>query len=399
MMAISSSQKELVALLLAAGWPISSLSFEMAAHLPEGLEIFRMLVDALVKRRQQLLTLAREKLPLSELALHADMDDVPGQSSEIIYKALHKHVPGIDQIIIIDDGELFPVYKWIGCNCRAAEILYEAGFINVEEGHSPISCLLTPLRDELCDYLDLCCWFLGKGASFYSQFPGTSTLPIHHIAFVLGNQLCSDMYSSYSWGSRLLPCYWETAIYRHGKLLKDVLTDTEHRDSCFCACFVGGCLPSTIFMSQATRGLDLRSDDALANFFKFLDSVASDDVKEMHDILAPVVLRLCTFELLHITHTCRSHIMCHGTLGNVKISDVPEVQAEERHLIDRLEELVFEFEGKYKELNVPLPEFISGYWRDRMNEVEAEEEVFDEEEAQRMREIGVIVECPSPDSE
>jgi hypothetical protein len=393
MMAISSSQKELVALLLAAGWPISSWSFEMAAHLPEGLEIFRMLVDALVKRRRQLLTLAREKLTLSELALHADMDDVPGQSSEIIYEALQKHVPGIDQIIIIDDEELFPVYEWIGYNCRAAEILYEAGF-KVEEGRSPISSLPPPFRDEQCDYLDLCCWFLGKGASLYStRFPETSTLPIHHIAFALGNRLRFDMYS---WGSRLLPCYWETVIWRHGKLLKDVLTDTEHRDSCFCACFVGGCLPSTIFMTQATSGLDWRSGGALANFFKFLDSVASDDVKKMHDILAPVVLRLCTFELLELTHTCHYNTL---RIEEVEKCDVAEIQSEQCHLIDRLDELVTEFEDKYRELSVTLPEFLSGYWRDRMDEVEAEEKLFDEEEAQRMREVGVIVECPSSDSE
>ncbi|GKZ74309.1 hypothetical protein AnigIFM60653_009930 [Aspergillus niger] len=87
------------------------------------------------------------------------------------------------------------------------------------------------------------------------------------------------------------------------------------------------------------------------------------------------------------------------TWGNVEICDVPEVQSEQRYLIDRLNELMSEFEGRYKELNGSLPEFLSGYWRTRMDGNHAEENVFDKEEEQRMREIGVIVECQSSDSE
>ncbi|KAE8342954.1 hypothetical protein BDV24DRAFT_173358 [Aspergillus arachidicola] len=191
--------------------------------------------------------------------------------------------------------ECFAVYEHVGYNCQAAELLYAAGFINT------------------------------KGASFYSQIPMKSTLPIHHIA---------------------------TCV-------------------------------------EATRYSDSRSDHLLARLFGFFDSVALDGVKEMHNILAPVVLRLCTFELLEITHTCRHHKMGFDTLrGRVTIYDVPEIHSEQRHLINRLEELVLEFEYRYRELNVTLPEFLTGYWRDRMDEVKAEEQVFDQEEAQRMRELG-----------
>lgn len=401
MLAVSSLQKKSVGLLLAAGWPVSCISLYEAARLSDNMEIFRMVTDVLAKRRRHLLTSARERLNLSQLTLHADMDDISMKNTKTIYKMLKESIRGIHEAIFIDAVEIFPVYEYIGYNREAADILYEAGFTNVEEERSPIRRLNTPYDDELCDYLDVCYWFQTKGASFYSQFLGVSTLPIHHIARHVGK-----------WLDRYVRCERRCQTYKMAKsalshqraLLKDVLADTEHHDSCSCACSVGGCLPSTILIAEATQYLDFwSSDDATAKLFDFLNSVTTEKLKEMHDILAPVVLRLFTFKELQISHTCRDHIVRtfadDDTWGKVKISDVPEVQAEERHLIDHLDKLVTEFEGKYKELNVLLPEFLCGYWRDRMNEVKAEEESFDEQEARRMREVGVIVECPSSVSE
>lgn len=71
------------------------------------------------------------------------------------------------------------------------------------------------------------------------------------------------------------------------------------------------------------------------------------------------------------------------------MDDISEVQEEERFLIDQLEQLVSEFELKYKELCVSLPEFLRGYWAERMEEVLTE--VFDEDEAHAMEEAGVVV--------
>ncbi|KAF7621843.1 hypothetical protein AFLA_008395 [Aspergillus flavus NRRL3357] len=290
----------------------------------------------------------------------------------------------------------FEVYDHVGYNCQAAELLYAAGFINVEEGSSPISALPTPHGDDLFNYLDVCCWFQAKGASLYSQFPMKSALPIHHIAKCVGKWLGEDLHHR----SGQVHKMQKDASSCQRALLKDVLADTEHHDSCVCACSVGGCLPSTILIAEATRNSDSRPDHILPRLFGFFGSIALDGVKEMHNILAPVVLRLCTFELLEITHTCGYHKRGIDTLGGrVTIYDVPEIHSEQRHLINRLEELVLEFEDRYRELNVTLPEFLTGYWKDRMDEVKAEEQVFDQEEAQRMREVGVIVEYPTSVSE
>lgn len=101
------------------------------------------------------------------------------------------------------------------------------------------------------------------------------------------------------------------------------------------------------------------------------------------------MFRVCTFESLGLRHTCRDHYCPNSELGDVELDDIAEVQAEERLLIEQLEELVSEFELKYRELGVSLPEFLRGYWAERMEEVLAEG--FDEDEARSMGEVGVVL--------
>lgn len=57
----------------------------------------------------------------------------------------------------------------------------------------------------------------------------------------------------------------------------------------------------------------------------------------------------------------------------------------------RLESLSAELTVKYFELGVPLPEFLNGYYRTRIEELRSENAEFDEEVAQKMREVGVIM--------
>ncbi|BCS23740.1 uncharacterized protein APUU_40184S [Aspergillus puulaauensis] len=117
--------------------------------------------------------------------------------------------------------------------------------------------------------------------------------------------------------------------------------------------------------------------------------LAPPAVQQLHDCVTPVVLRVCTFESLGLRHTCRYHYLFDPELGEVELDDIAEVQAEERLLIEQVKELVSEFELKYRELGVSLPEFLRGYWADRMEEVLAED--FDEDEARAMEEVGVVL--------
>ncbi|KAL4793071.1 hypothetical protein BDV19DRAFT_391512 [Aspergillus venezuelensis] len=128
-----------------------------------------------------------------------------------------------------------------------------------------------------------------------------------------------------------------------------------------------------------------------------LDPLLNSNARRLRHVeksLAPTIIRICTFNILGLTHTCRGHDSYDWQGGNVSLTDVPVIQEEERFLIARLEDLVAEFVCKYEEQQVSLADFLENYWVPRMNEILEEENVYDEQEAARMREVGVVVEMP-----
>ncbi|KAL4965781.1 uncharacterized protein BDV14DRAFT_199554 [Aspergillus stella-maris] len=113
------------------------------------------------------------------------------------------------------------------------------------------------------------------------------------------------------------------------------------------------------------------------------------DYLEIHleETFAPTIIRTCTFNILGLTHTCRGHDPEDWQDGKVSVTDVPTIQEEERFLIALLEDLVAEFVRKYQEEQVLLADFLENYWVSRINEILEEENVYDEQEAARMREV------------
>lgn len=68
-----------------------------------------------------------------------------------------------------------------------------------------------------------------------------------------------------------------------------------------------------------------------------------------------------------------------------------EIHDDERFLIHKLNALVTGFEEKYTQLGVTMPEFLNGYWKTRMEEVESEDEPFDEEQIAQLKDLGVVI--------
>ncbi|RDW94237.1 uncharacterized protein DSM5745_01559 [Aspergillus mulundensis] len=188
---------------------------------------------------------------------------------------------------------------------------------------------------------------------------------------------------------------WSVVHKRHLILLDHVILDTQHSDSCICACSVNGCLPLTAFFAGWSIWGDPRYPLMLAHIVARIfdaEAGARPPSQSLCDTVAPVVIRCCTFTGLGIRHTCRYHEPECPDWGRVDLEDIAEVQEEDRLLIARLEELVSEFESKYLELELPLAEFLRGYWTSRMEEELAEG--FNEGEVRVMREVGVVVEVP-----
>ena len=74
--------------------------------------------------------------------------------------------------------------------------------------------------------------------------------------------------------------------------------------------------------------------------------------------------------------------------------ETSELHEEDSELINRLEDLVIEFEAKLVDHTGTFTEFFSGYWATRMNEVDEELSIVTEEHKQAIREAGVVI-CPT----
>ena len=108
--------------------------------------------------------------------------------------------------------------------------------------------------------------------------------------------------------------------------------------------------------------------------------------------LSQEIIRYETFEKFELTHTCCEENPDYGLLyARYDSTEREEVHDEERLLISKLETLVAKFTEKYTELGVSLPDFLKGYWKTRMEEIEREEAPLDDEEIAKIEELGVVI--------
>ncbi|KAI9691618.1 MAG: hypothetical protein M1822_007689 [Bathelium mastoideum] len=109
------------------------------------------------------------------------------------------------------------------------------------------------------------------------------------------------------------------------------------------------------------------------------------------------MIRLETFNALGLTHVC-----CYGRIDEqgcfhrrIDRREVQEIRSEETVLIDRMEDLIREFEYELANSNSSITEFFEGYWKRRMSEVLShhDEPVLQAENLARLRELGVILDA------
>ncbi len=71
--------------------------------------------------------------------------------------------------------------------------------------------------------------------------------------------------------------------------------------------------------------------------------------------------------------------------------EVEAIRDEERFLLKTLDELVNEFTAEFNKLDVMLPDFLRGYWSQRMTEVCSPATAPDAEELERIKSVGVVL--------
>ena len=356
--------------------------------------VVNILVDMIADRRQRLYNLANSALPVSDLDRLCHDSYLPDESASRLYSALLRHGNAVP--LALDPGKYrATLFHQIRTSSRVAERLWKAGFREIDGrdswGRTPLMCAkigdMSPINLEF--WLEYVAWLLEKGADFYAKQDLTlycehfevdcrsevqlmSATAVHFVAYEVGSGL--------RWALNGLGTWVEESLSRTSKkMLQRVLMDNVS-DACMCACSISGCNALTMITKRynSYRVSWERHSQGLVDFWSKVKSFC-DPLKISE------LLRIMTFEGLGMTHTCCYFYDRSFSIKNE--AEIDEIHDEEAEDLQKLEELLEEFEAKRNELDIPFEDFLTEYWQPRMKEV-LEEGALDED---ALREIGVQV--------
>ena len=223
----------------------------------------------------------------------------------------------------------------------------------------------------------------------------------------------------------------EAVIYAGPKmsaLLKLCLT-SEPRDSCVRSCFLDGCTPAFTVLKRlydpnfdtlsiptgyclafdvhfhTAFGLDIDACDRAhieETFKRLCEKRPRKVVRAISSFLGRSqqqlqwslsVIRFETFTRLQLRHTC-CWIKSDQYHGPMNPEDIEYAREEDEERLTLLEDLVEEFEAKFRELqsdNYDAIDFLEDYWATRMDEALAESPA-DPDSIQKIEDIGVVLE-------
>jgi hypothetical protein len=339
-------------------------------------------VAALADRRRQLQALVETHLP-EEVLLELGIS--PGTlMSRQAYKACQLlKASSIDVDGIVEIGS-WSVYDYIGINLKCANLLWDSGFRDVDEIDDNTSCMMRlwtpPCRLDV--FLEKANWLINKGASLTHKRDSCTAL--HYLGHDVGELLhLLDDFEDFA--SQMQELSQESI-----QLMFTIFMD-QSQDDCCCPCSSNGCSGLTAFL----RGMfptwpDKDLDELITRVAIVIETLASSHVlpnqERFIDLIAPCVLRFVTFRRLDISHTC-----IHDHYGGYDEEEIEEIQDEERSSILELEGRLAEFVQALEDSSLSFPDFLTGYWRARMSEVDSMSEVRSAEETLSILEAGVIL--------
>ncbi|KAF2111884.1 hypothetical protein BDV96DRAFT_649852 [Lophiotrema nucula] len=311
------------------------------------------------------------------------------------------------------------LYHFVGLNSVAVEYLWEAGFNAVNSiaqifhsHHTGTPAWVQALNfggssQEVSDVLE---WLESKGAPMDWIHPTFGTTPLHVFVrrladIILRPRISDEMDSG----------------YRSSFSLKAMLSD--YRDSCVCPCSDGGCAPITCAIQETidstsvslwvlfdfglnvwysglpridlnSEGLGNRAAGLVSHLFSQVDACENN-----LPWLGGTILRVMTFERLHLTHTCCRFIGKElGSWPDYLPShtrpcreEAEEIHESEGKYIDVLENLLPQFEQQWKQYHGKFADFIKNVWEVRMGEEDTNLTGDPREERAKIRELGVVL--------
>lgn len=353
-------------------------------------QILELAAEELASRREWLQLLAETHLPsqkLSHLRIQPDclLDSTAADASRLLKAA------SID-IGFPEHTTSWLVYRQTACNSTLAELLWEVGFRDTNgRDHNGFTCLMG-LKDKY-DYIDgpvallkKAQWLISRGADPHQSRNGCPAT--FYICYDLGlGSYAFTQSENFTMELRQL----------NGQcldLMRSLLFD-PYRDVCNCPCSLYGCSGISRFLDGFLANIYDHEEsgiiDHLATALEAIASALSPSCLGSHyNLIAPDVLSFITARALHITHTCT----CHAQYDSLPDDELAELLYIEARLHRMQEQLVEEFLLEYNNRDEALPLFIRGYWSERIGQVLSP----GEEEAQKLREIGVILtDASNPD--
>ncbi|PLN78681.1 hypothetical protein BDW42DRAFT_201995 [Aspergillus taichungensis] len=348
-------------------------------------EIVQLTIQALVDRRKRLQDLAVACLPSEVLAqLQIRSDCLLNMEAAKVYKLLRLHSIEVDDI---EEEYGWSVYDAVGCNLSVADQLWHAGFRDVDEvdncGKTSLMRLgySNSFKYGPVPLLKKAHWLITKGSSAHRK--KSSSPALHFLGHAIGDAI-SSLKDDKDVRSKLSRLDEDCR-----KLLWSIFYD-DTRDSCDCACSVGGCCGLTRALDELfPRRHWVSTESSVRRVSATIEFIASSLEPKLrgqfYDQIAPGVLRFLSCRMLEITHTC-SH-----DWRNIDPEEVDEIHDEERYLICALENFLNEITAEYEESIETLPEFLTGAWWIRIKEAISMRDTPTEWELNQLLQTGIVL--------
>jgi hypothetical protein len=349
--------------------------------------MMELIVAALADRRRQLQALVETHLP-EEVLLELGISPRTLMRRQAFKAYRLLKASSIDVDGMFEETE-WSVYDYIGINLKCANLLWDSGFRDVDgidEIFGNASCMTTlwysspPCRLDV--FLEKANWLINKGASLTHKM--NSCTALHYLGHDVGKLLHSlDDLEAFL-------CQMHELSRESIQLMFLIFMD-ESQDDCCCPCSSTGCSGLTAFLrGMFPTGSDKDLDELITRVAIVIETLASSHVlpnqERFIDLIAPCVLRFVTCRWLDISHTC-----IHYYHRGIDAEEIEEIQDEERISIFELESLLAEFVQALEDPSLSFPDFLTGYWRARMREVDSLSEVRSAEETLSILEAGVIL--------
>lgn len=370
-------------------------------------EIISHLETALVDRRTRLYTLATSKLSRQELEeLKITNDRLLDEKADKVYVVLRKRKIPVPPALRTSPWGQTTLFHNENLTPALGESLYRRGFIDVDgicsSGLTALTYMGEPSLFRLNPALQRVSWLISKGAD-PGRKPDQSGCIHHDPNFTAAHCICSWIGKAVyprdlcvqseinrTWLFGIMNGFEDECQSVLGKLVC-----TQFYDDCLCACSNYGCTPAVMMLKGITspKGFVMYPSPFRRRMWviDWLDDVLSHHY-EAWQKLSRDFIRYETFEKLALTHTCcKRRDSVYDLSLDMDKTEREEIRDEERWMISKLDALVTEFENEYTELGVSLPEFLNGYWKNRMEEVASEEEPLDDGEIAKIRDLGVVI--------